>query len=405
MKLLLKIAFRNVFRNRRRTLINVLMIAGAIIAIVIFKGFSHNLMSLLEDVAVNTQYGHLQVANTKTWNLQATDRPKDRLIANDLALKQKISGIQGVDYVSGRLSFYGLITKGDHSLSARGLGFDPAVEVKMRDQLQILKGRNLNADSKFEVIIGTGLQSQMGVDVGDQITLLSYTFDGSVNAIDVELVGIYRSGLSDVDNSTFLLPLATGQKLMDTENIERWIIQLHDTYETSNVKDSVQGLMTDGIEVRSWLDLADFYRQVAGYFAKQNGIIDWILMILALLAIGNTVGMSVAERTGEIGTRRAMGDTKLDVVVQFLIEGLILGAIGGLAGVVGGIGVAKILTACKIMILPPFASMKVPVVIDLLPSAFQSAFVMMCLMAIAATLVPAYRASQLKIVEALRRNI
>jgi putative ABC transport system permease protein len=405
MKMLLKIAFRNVFRNRRRTGINIMMIAGAIAAIVIFKGFSHNLLSRLEDVAVNAQYGHLQIASEKTWNLSANDKPRDRLIAVDPTLKEKIVKIPKVAYMSGRLSFFGLVNTGDQSLSARGLGFDPGVETKMRDQLEIIEGRNLTADSKFEVILGSGLREQLGAKVGDQLTLLSYTFDGAVNAIDAECVGIFRSGLTEVDSTTYMLPLAMSQKLMDTASIERWVIQLDSTDSTDEVRAQVAKLTGAGTSVRTWLNLADYYRQINSYFQKQNGIIDWILMLLALLAIGNTVGMSVAERMGEIGTLRALGDNRKDIITQFLVEGLILGGIGGLAGVTLGMTIAKILTSLELPITPPGASMDVPIVIDLIPSAFQSAFAMMCLMAVAATLLPAFRASQLKIVEALRRNI
>ena len=401
----LKLAARNVFRNKRRTILNVLMIAGAIAAIINFEGFASSLIQRLSEVAVNSQYGHLQIASDKTWNLKASESPKDRLISLSPDTTAKISKLPAVEYVSGRLSFYGLITSGDHSLSAHGVGFDTAVESHMRDQMKMVEGRNLTPTSKFEIIAGAGLQSQLGLKVGDSVTLLAYTFDGSVNAIDAELVGVFRNGLSEIDDSTFYIPLATSQKLMDTTSVERMAIQLKDYTQLEATRQQLTDLAIPGTGVRTWINLAGYYRQVNAYFHKQNTIVKWILMLLALLAIANTIGMSISERTGEIGTLRAMGDTRRDIVVQFLLEGLLLGIIGAVCGVVLGVVTAEMLTAAHIPILPPGASEKVPVVVELLPSAFRDASIMMCLMAMAATLVPAYRASQMGIVDALKRNI
>ncbi len=400
-----RIALRNVMRNRRRTVLNVLMIAAGIAAIVIFEGFAYNLVRKLEAIAINAQFGHLQVASDKTWELSAKDSPKSRLIRLTPELLAKINKVPGVAYASGRITFYGLINNGEQSISARGVAFDTAVEKAQLENIRTIDGRNLNAGSKFEVIMGKGLRDQIGLEVGSQVTLLGYTYDGSVNALDCELVGIFRSGLSEVDNSTFFIPLATAQKLLDTDGLERLVVQLDRTPDTDHVRDVIKAELPEGTGVRTWRELAVYYRQVVEYFEMQNTVIQWILMLLALLAIGNIVGMSISERTGEIGTVRALGNSRRLVLVQFITEGLILGMMGGICGCVLGYFLAHFLTYLQIPIMTPGATSAFPMEVDVLPSAFLRAFIIMSLMAVFATLIPAYRASRVEIVEALKRNI
>ncbi|MGZ3723304.1 MAG: ABC transporter permease [Bdellovibrionales bacterium] len=405
MNMKFRIALRNVLRNRRRTILNVTMIASGIAAMVVFRGFAHNLTEKLQWVAIKTQYGHLQIANNKTWNPSASDAPKDHLIQIDPAFKAKIDGLKEVAYSSGRLTFFGLINNGENSLSARGVGFDPGVEKQMLGSMRMISGHNLTGDSKFEMILGKGLRDQMGIADGSQMTLMAYTFDGSINAVDVELVGTFQSGLAEVDNSTFFVPLTTAQKLLDTDSIERLVIQLNQTQDTPAIKALLSKDVPAGMAIKAWNEMALYYQQVVEYFNMQNMVIQWILMLLALLAIGNIVGMSIAERTGEIGTVRAIGNSRLNVITQFLIEGFILGILGGVFGCILGYWVAKFLNVLRIPIVTPGASLPIPLEVDILPKVFGDAMIAMCLMAVLATLIPAIRASRIEIVEALKRNI
>ena len=405
MNMRFQIAVRNILRNPRRTALNILMIVGAISAIVLFHGFGHNLIAKLQQLAIKTQYGHLQMANHKTWKLSPEDSPVDRLMTPTPEMLGKISKLPFVDYVSGRMSFYGLILSGDQSLSANGFAFDPGVESQMRDHLTVIEGHNLDKNSKREILLGSGLQEQLGAKPGDTVTLLGYSYDGSVNAVDTTLIGIVQSGLAEVDNSTFFLPLETAQRLLGTDSVERLIIQLQNDDAVSATKASIDSIAPGGVETKTWFDLASFYRQVVEYYGVQNMIIQWILLLLAMLAITNTIGMSITERTGEIGTTRALGDSRWDIISQFLIEGLTLGVLGAFIGCIVGLILCYVVTALKIPILTPGASIPLPIEIDVLPGAFLNAALLTCGVTVLATLIPAIGASRFKIVDALKRNI
>ena len=399
------IAFRNVLRNGRRTLLNVFMIGVGIAAIVVIEGFSQNAITHIETLAIDSQFGNVQVASQKYWHLSTDDSPKDRLFDFAPKFTEQVKAIPGVRYISGRISFFGLLSVGDRSLSARGIGFDPAKETQMLGSLHIVNGHNLTGASKFEIIIGSGLQNQLGAKVGQPLTLLGYTYEGAVNAIDCDLVGVFQTGSSEIDNSTFYTPLATAQRLLDTSLIENLVIQLNDKRQTDAVKVEVGKIAPTGTEVRAWHELAVFFQQVVNFCSVQSGVTETVVMLLALLAIANTVGMSITERIGEIGTVRALGDTRLDIVTQFLLEGLTLGILGALFGAVLGILAALFINWLKIPVFFPGASVPSLIIVDILPYTIIRAMIMTCVMAIIATLIPAITASRLKITDALKRNI
>lgn len=400
-----RIALRNVARNGRRTLVNVLMIAGGIGAMVVFAGFSSYIVSCLQYIAINTQYGHLQIASPKSWNLSAKEKPRDRLIEFPQELHSRISSQPGVAYASGRISFFALINDHEQSVSARAVAINPEVEKKMIANTPMNAGRKLSEDGKFEIAVGKGLVAQMGLKVGQSLTLMAQTFDGSVNAIDCEMVGIVETGITDVDDTTFFIPLKTAQRLLDTDKVERILVQLEDGADVDAASAALKSVLPEGLEPRTWVELAAYYRQVVDYFNVQNKVIQWILMLLAFLAVGNIVGTSIAERTGEIGTIRALGTTRSGVINQFLFEGLLLGVIGGVIGCLLGYLTAQGLTALEIPIMAPGSSHPFPMKVELLPAAFVKGFIAMSFMAVIATMLPALRASRVEIVDALKRNI
>lgn len=401
----LKIALRNVLRNRRRTALNVLIIGASIAAIVVFKGFGFYMIDRLREVTINSQFGHAQIASEKTWNLSADDSPKDRLISLDPAVFKQIESLPEVEYVSPRLSYYSLIGFGNQSVGAWGFAFDPARETRMTRTMKIIEGRALSPDSRFEIIIGSGLVKQFKAKVGSSVTLISHTMDGSVNAVDSEVVGIFQTGLQEIDNLSFFLGMSTAQRLLDTESVERYIVLLKNTEDTDRVAATIASILPKGIGIRAWHELAQTYRQVSRFFTAQNLIVQWILMVLALLATANTVAMSISERTGEIGTVRALGDSRFEIVSQFILEGLILGLIGGVGGCVLGFLSAVFIDSLRIPIYPPGISVAVLVEVYFLPLAYLQAILMTCGITVLATVVPAMAATRMKIVDALKRNI
>ena len=407
MKTQLMLALRNVLRHRGRTLVSLLMVAGAVVGLVLFIGFSDYVLSEMRRIVIDNEHGHLQIAQQAFWDLAPGNR-KNQLLENPDALVSLVAQDKDVESVSGRLSFYGLISTGEITISAKGLGYDPAKEVGFAKSLTITKGENIQPNAKLEVLVGYGLQKKLNIAPGATVTVLGYTLDGVVNAVDLTVKGIFQTSNSEIDNNVFLLPVATAQLLLDTDRVELLTVRLRPEASLLTARDRIQTLsasLMPNVRTKTWYELSNFFRQVESFYAVQNRIIQIILLSLVFLGILNTVGMSVFERTGEIGTVRAMGENVPSIVRQFLLEGAVLGLVGALLGAAAGVIFSLIINACKFMIDLPGTSSPIAVAINIVPAGYVEAILIVILAAVAATWFPSVRASKMPIVEALRKNI
>lgn len=407
MKLRLRIALRNIFRHRGRTAVSLSMIAGAVIGLVIFNGFIHYILINMQNIVIENDVGHLQVGKQAFWNLSPGGR-KTQLLSEGAALTEEITKDSAVDAVSGRLSFFGLLSSGEVTVSAKGMGFDPVTEPQFERRLKILEGQPLGASTKLGVMLGIGLKKKLNVAVGDTVTALGYTLDGVVNAMDLTVVGVFSTVNSEIDNNLFMLSLSNVQTLLDTDKVDVLSIHLHDTKQTNAAQGRLQTVVEKikpDLKVKSWYELGTFYRQVEQFFSVQNLVIEAVLLTLVFLGIMNTVGMAIFERTGEIGTVRALGESDRSIIGQFTLEGFLLGLIGAGFGGVLAFVVANLLTSLHLNMELPGTSVPTTVEIHHVPLAYLRAMIIVTLTATVATWYPALRAVKMSIVEALRKNI
>ena len=222
--LVLKIAFRNLFRHKTRLVLNLILLVGAFSAIVTFKGFKTHVLESLKDVIIDTNLGHLQIAKQSFWDSAPADQVTDNMISGSSELIKKLSQIEGIEYISPRVSFYGLINSGEKSISAQFIGFQPETETKMQGRLFFDAGRSLSASK--QLIIGSGLQKMTKVNPGNDVTIVSPTLDGSINALDVKVTGIFSTGFSDIDNGTVFLSLKDAGKILGSDHVDRVPISL-----------------------------------------------------------------------------------------------------------------------------------------------------------------------------------
>lgn len=400
----LKIALRNVFRNKRRTAINVLMIAGGVSAIITYEGFAQHLMVSLRRTTIKTQTGHIQIATPSYWNKTART-PKESLIPGANQLIHEVRRNRHVRYATGRIAFFGLISSGEQSLSMRGLTYDPAVEGDLKARYQMPAGRGFNNSKAFQVVLGAGLATRARVKVKDRVTVLAQTYEGVVNALDMEVVGTFATGMAEFDDNTLIIPLKQAQKLLDTEGVEQVVVGLDDDEKTDEVVADFQARLYQFGEARPWYRIAKLYNQVVAFNEVQIHLVEGIILTLILLGILNTIGMSIFERTGEIGTIAALGESRRTIRLQFVLEGTLLGALGSIAGAILGYSEILLVNSLKIPVTMPGASMPFPMELMLYGPAFRDAMILAVLTAGFAAFWPARRASRMNIADALRRNV
>lgn len=408
--MLIRLAFRNLFRNSRRTLMSLIMIAGGFASVVVFQGFA---AAILEDIrwgAVNSQFGHIQIASQKLWDPGSDDVFRDRQLEQPEELKKKVAALGDIKSVSARQFFYGLASTGEQSVSAQIIGFEPHLETELISKEMIIEGATFTPPAKpgqivYEAAVGEGLARLLRAKPGQTLTIIGQTADGGINAIDAEIKFLFRTVVQEIDDTTVYVPLSLSQKVLDSDGAERVVIKLKDHDMVGEMLPKVKAILPEGTQARGWRELSRLYNQTERYFETQNAVVAGIILALILLSITSTVGMSVSERTGEIGTMRALGDTKPAILRLFAFEGLLLGGIGGVIGAILGYAISVVLTAVKVPIVLPGATQPIPVRVLQLPSAYILAFILTVFAAFLATMIAARRASQMNIVDALKKNV
>ena len=201
-------------------------------------------------------------------------------------------------------------------------------------------------------------------------------------------------------------PLATAQDLLGTPGANTLVLALQHTEATEDVAATLKKqLDSTRFEVKTWIELNDFYESTVALYQRQFGVLQLIILILVLLSVANSVNMSAFERVGEFGTMMALGSRSNHVFRLLAVENALLGTAGGLLGVAFGVVLALAVSAIGIpMPPPPNANLGYTAEIRLSPMLVLSSgaigFVATCLAAIR----PARRVSRLDVVEALRHG-
>lgn len=402
------IAARNLLRNRRRAAIALLTIGGAAIAMVLADGFVQWILWAMREGTIQSQTGHVQVVRPGYFQSGAAD-PFAFVIPQARPERQEIETTPGVKVVAPRLSVTGLASHGETSVAFIGEGVDPAREKDLSKAFRIVAGKNLAGVDAREVILGRGLARALGVEAGATVALLANTRSGGINAVEARVAGIFITGSQAYDNTALRLPLGLAQTLTRADGAHAWLVLLDDTERTDATLRALRTRYTKAageLAFVPWYERADFYNKTVALFSQQMGVLRAIIAVIIVLSISNLLVMNVLERTGEIGTLLAIGFKRRRVMQQFAIEGLVLGVIGGGLGVAAGFGLGELISAIGIPMPPPPGmeegyTGEIRVTAGVLAQAFAIAFVTTA----TAGLYPAWKASRLQVVDALRHNL
>jgi len=406
----LKPAFRNLTRHKRRSAVSISTVTFGIIALLLAGGFIEWIFQDFRETTIHSQLGHLQIVRPGYFGIGKAD-PYRFLFSDNLErdlLKNPTfqNSSHLIKAIVPRLSFSGLASRGDATLSFIGEGVDPLEKIYFGNALKISTGSNLSADHPDHLIMGEGLARNLGVDVGDTVVLLVNTATGGINAVEMTVGGLFTTVTKSYDDSALRLPISTAQQLLRTQGAHSWIVLLNETKQTDAVLENLRTVLPpDQFEIVPWYELADFYNKTTVLFTKQVQAIKLIIALIILLGISNTMTMNVIERTGEIGTAMALGVRKTDILRQFLCEGALIGGIGGTLGVLIGLLLAEVISAIGIP-MPPPPGMARGYIGEILikPDMVLEALVLAILVTLIASVYPAWKASRMQIIDALRHN-
>jgi len=401
-----KLALRNVLRHKGRTSRTLLAIVAGVVGLILSGGFVHDIFTQLGEILIHSQSGHLQVSPSGYFE-QGARKPEKFLINDPAPLKQTIRSIGQVDDVMGRLYFSGLLNNGRSDLPIVGEGVEPGREARMGSTLTIIAGRKLEDHDRYSMMIGKGLALALKLKPGDQATLVISTAEGARNSLDFEVAGVFQTFSKDYDARAVRIPLAAAQELLATQGVNTLVVSLKRTQDTGVVAAELSKKFAgSNLEVKTWLELNDFYAKTVEMYDVQFGVLRIIVLVMVLLSVANSVNMSVFERVGEFGTMMALGNRGLRVFSLIVMENSIVGLVGATSGVVLGVILALTISAVGIpMPPPPNSDLSYLAHIRIVPAVIAGAFAVGLIATIIAAVFPAARVHRISVVEALRQNV
>jgi len=398
-------AFRNVTRQYRRSLFGISAVTFGVVALTLATGFIEWILWAAGEGTIQSGVGHVQVMRSGYLD-GGQANPLKYLLPQEAPLKEDVGRFPMVRVVTPRLAFTGLMSHGDATISFIGEGVSPEGESKLTPLLNIPAGQALSSDDPKGIVLGLGLAQNLGVKVGATVVLLANTPRGGINAVECTVRGVFTTVNKAFDDAALRVPLPIAQQLLRVSGSHRWVLLLDDTKHT---KATVVGLRekfrNSDVEFVPWYELSDFYNKVVTLLAAQIGVVNLIIAVIIVLSISNTMMMNVVERTAEIGTCLAIGRSQRQILREFVYEGLTIGLIGGTLGLLVGWSLATLISWVGIPMPPPPGQSQgyTGEIMFTLQLALNT-----LLIAVGTTLVaslyPAWKASRMQIVDALRHG-
>lgn len=398
----LRMAVRNLLRNTKRSAVAVLTVGAGVAAYLLAGGFIAYIFQEMREATIHSHLGHIQIVRPGYFDKGIAD-PYAYLLPKDNAWQQQVDATLAPKAITPRLSLSGLISLGETTISFLGEGIDPVGEKPVSSRINLMAGRALTEQDKRAVMLGEGLAHSLGAKVGDAVVLLVTKSNGGPSAAELEVAGIFATSSKEYDDYALRLPIDAARQLMRVEGATSWVMLLAHTEDTAAAATQLKNLLpSNEYEIVPWTDLADFYNKTVTLFNKQVEVVKFIIGFIIVLTIINIQMMSVLERTTEIGTSLAMGLRGQVVLKGFVIEGTLIGVAGALLGCLLGIVLGQLISAIGIP-MPPPPGMAHGYIGKILmtPDLLRNGALLAVLSTLIASVLPAWKASRMRIVDAL----
>jgi len=324
-----KMALRNIFRQKRRSLLTSLTMFGGFVLVMIAVGMTDGSFNGMIDMFTRNSMGHIQV------HAQGyLDKPSlHKVIPDYLKVGQKIAGVEGVEAWTPRVFSAGLSSVGDKTAAAVLSGIDPSLENKaVNFDKKIYEGRPLAAGPAKETAIGRGLAKTLKAKPGDALVFVTQGADGSLANEKYLIVALVDSGNEVADRSSLFLHIADAQELLVLDGKAHEIaIVAPKLGKVAKVKRAVEAALADPrLSVEPWQEFARGFYLAMQAENKEHQVSLIVFFIIVAVGVLNTTLMSVLERRREHGLLKALG-TRPGRLFRMILNEVLLMALASIA--------------------------------------------------------------------------
>lgn len=342
--LLLKLAWRNLWRNRRRTLLVVMAMGMMMSFLVMYDGMLFGFESAVYGNAIKLSGGNIQI---RANGYEDSYSPNPMLpLGNGLDAVQAAESQPGVEVALRHANTGGLVTNRAGAFSVSINGIEPEKEAPVNPIFQeefLLDGRLLKGDDEDVIFIGKGLADAMEIGVGDRISMSGKSTNEEMRKRTMTVIGIYDINLASFERQSLYISLSEAQLLYDLgDEVTEVILYTEVTGKENPIVEALNASLT-GYEISTWKTAIP---ELSSTVEMKNAIMTGfsaVLLGIAAIGIFNILLMSIYERTKEIGLLGAIGLKPRQITLLFLFEGIMIGLVGAVVGTIMGYLITSIL--------------------------------------------------------------
>lgn len=325
----IKLAWKNLWRNKRRTLIAAASVFFAVILALLMRSMQRGYYDYMIDASVRMYTGYIQVHGKDYWEKRSLE---ESMILNDERIKD-IEKIEGVNLTVKRFETFSLLSYGKNTKVAQIIGIDPKSEDKLtRLKSKIIKGNYLQDDSKG-ILIGQGLAELLKADVGDTIVIYGQGYHGVTAAELIPIQGIVKFNLPELNKSFSYLTIPYAQWIFSApDRITSLSVMVDKQEMLDEVESQLKSLFDETYEVMNWQDLSPELVQSIQIDNAEGIIMLGILYLVIAFGIFGTIMMMTAERVKEYGILISIGMKKWKLCLVTTFETIFISFIGVVAG-------------------------------------------------------------------------
>ncbi|GIV69144.1 ABC transporter permease [Caldilinea sp.] len=328
------IAYRGLTRNRRRTFFTMLAVALGLALLITLNGYIAGVMEDGLQNSIRLQTGHVQVRAASYPEGKHSVQWKD-LVERPEEVAARAMALPEVRAAAPILWLDAVLSTGDESIGLQVYGIDVASPLHDPLRASVIAGAFLDANDRSGVLMGGRLAQSLNLKVGDTVHLVTINANGEPVEAPFVIRGLFSSGVLVYDESVLFMPLARAQSFALTGNRASTVmIELHHREDAGKV---AAGLAQPGLQALTWRDLNAFIIQSMDAAFSFYILMDAIVIMIVAVIIANTLLMAVFERVREIGILAALGMKRREILQMVLYEAALIALAGVVVGVALGL--------------------------------------------------------------------